>query len=102
MTRFEVLTDVELAAGLAELNGWSGATAQISRVVEAPSFLTGIDLVARVAAIAEAMDHHPDIDIRWRRVRFALSTHDAGGVTPRDLQLAAEIDRLAAGLAPPI
>jgi 4a-hydroxytetrahydrobiopterin dehydratase len=94
----EVLTDVELAAGLADLDGWSGDTDAITRLVEAPSFLAGIDLVAQVATEAEEVDHHPDIDIRWRRVTFTLSTHDAGGVTRLDLELARKIDGLAAAL----
>jgi 4a-hydroxytetrahydrobiopterin dehydratase len=93
-----VLSDVELAAGLADLDGWSGDVGAITRLVEAPTFLAGIDLVAQVAAAAEEMDHHPDIDIRWRRVRFTLSTHDAEGVTRLDLELAGKIDGLAAGL----
>jgi 4a-hydroxytetrahydrobiopterin dehydratase len=95
MARPAVLTDVEVATGLASLDGWSGDTSSISRLVEAPSFLAGIELVSRVAAAAEDMDHHPDIDIRWRRLRFTLSTHDAGGVTRLDLELASRIDGLA-------
>jgi 4a-hydroxytetrahydrobiopterin dehydratase len=94
-TRPEVLTDGEVAAGLGDLDRWSGDTTAITREVEAPSFLLGIELVRAVAGVAEEMDHHPDIDIRWRQVRFTLSTHDAGGVTPLDLDLAGRIDRLA-------
>ncbi len=48
--------------------------------------------MAAVAETAEAMDHHPDIDIRWRTLRFVLSTHSAGGLTALDLDLAARID----------
>ncbi len=48
--------------------------------------------MAAVAGTAEAMDHHPDIDIRWRTLRFVLSTHSAGGLTALDLDLAARID----------
>jgi 4a-hydroxytetrahydrobiopterin dehydratase len=66
----------------------------IRRTYEAPSFLAGIAFVERVARAAEAADHHPDIDIRWRKVTLALVTHDAGGLTWRDTQLAAEADRL--------
>jgi 4a-hydroxytetrahydrobiopterin dehydratase len=91
----QVLTDVVLASGLADLDGWSGDTAAITREVVAPSFLQGVELVRAVAGVAEEMNHHPDIDIRWRRVRFTLSTHDAGGVTLLDLDLAARIDQLA-------
>jgi len=93
------LSPAEVAAGLRELPEWSGDATGISRTVAAPSFLAGIDLVARVARVAEEMDHHPDIDIRWRRVRFGLSTHDAGGVTRLDLEQAGRIDALAAALA---
>ena len=92
----EVLNAAELAAALDRLDGWAGDTASIERTISAPSFLEAIRVVDDVAVAAEAADHHPDIDIRWRRVRFALSTHSAGGVTAKDLALAAEVDRLAA------
>jgi len=54
--------------------------------------MEGIRFIGRVAEMAEAADHHPDIDIRYRNVRFALSTHDEGGLTDKDLQLAADIN----------
>jgi 4a-hydroxytetrahydrobiopterin dehydratase len=92
----EVLNAAELTAALDRLAGWAGDTVSIERTVSAPSFLEAIRVVDEVAVAAEAADHHPDIDIRWRRVRFALSTHSAGGVTAKDLALAAEIDRVAA------
>jgi 4a-hydroxytetrahydrobiopterin dehydratase len=90
-----VLTDAELATALAGLPAWSGTTKGIERTVHAASFLAGIALVDGVAQAAEAADHHPDIDIRWRDVTFRLSTHSAGGVTDKDVALAREIDRLA-------
>ena len=92
-----LLDAAEVDRALAEdLPAWSraGDTA-ITRDVQAASFLQGIALVVEVARAAEEADHHPDIDIRWRTVRFTLSTHSEGGVTLRDLALAAEIDRLA-------
>lgn len=98
MARPSPLSAEEVTRGLAALQGWSGDTSGIERVVEAPSFLSGIRLVTDVARIAEEMDHHPDIDIRWRRVRFFLSTHDAGGVTELDLAQARRIDALVAAL----
>ncbi len=67
----------------------------IRRDITAETFAGGIRLVDEVAAIADAMDHHPDIDIRWTTLTFRLSTHSAGGLTDNDLRLAAEIDRLA-------
>jgi len=71
----------------------------LRRDVQAPSFLAGIQLVDDVAQAAEAMDHHPDIDIRWRTVTFTLSTHSVGGLTELDLRLAERIDQLTASLS---
>ncbi|MFB7722600.1 4a-hydroxytetrahydrobiopterin dehydratase [Nocardia sp. NPDC056100] len=88
------LSEEDLAKALHELPGWTRTGDSISRTVEAASFLAGIELVRRVAVAAEAANHHPDIDIRWRRVTFTLSTHDADGLTALDVALAHEIDRL--------
>lgn len=66
----------------------------LRRTVTTPGFATAVAAVAAVAVHAERADHHPDIDIRWRTVHFALSTHSAGGLTGRDLDLAATIDDL--------
>jgi len=93
----KTLSDEEVAAALIELREWSGDAQGIRRTVKADSFLAGIALVDAVAQAAEAVDHHPDIDIRWRTVTFALVTHAAGGVTGRDLDFAGTIDRLIAG-----
>jgi 4a-hydroxytetrahydrobiopterin dehydratase len=80
-----------------ELEGrrdWSGDAQAIRREVEAPTFLDAIRLVDAVAVVAEELDHHPDIDIRWRTVTFGCSTHVASGVTSRDFALADRIDAL--------
>jgi 4a-hydroxytetrahydrobiopterin dehydratase len=90
-----VLSAEQLAAALGELPGWAGNPDEISRAVTAPTFLDGIRLVDAVAAAAEAADHHPDIDIRWRTVTFRLATHSAGGVTDADLSMARSINTLA-------
>jgi 4a-hydroxytetrahydrobiopterin dehydratase len=90
-----LLTDDELNAALKDLPDWVRAGAEITRTVEAATFPAGIELVRRVASAAEAANHHPDIDIRWRRVTLTLSTHSAGGLTGLDISLAHEIDRLA-------
>jgi 4a-hydroxytetrahydrobiopterin dehydratase len=82
-------------AALTELPAWHGDANQIERAVEAPDFLTGIRIVGDVAQLAESMDHHPDIDIRWRTVTFRLSTHSEGGVTAKDIELAHSIDDAA-------
>jgi 4a-hydroxytetrahydrobiopterin dehydratase len=89
-----LLDAAAIAEALTDLPDWSGDTEGISRTVEAASFPAAIALVNAVAEAAEAADHHPDIDIRWRTVTFSLSTHSAGGVTSKDIAMAATIDRL--------
>ena len=91
-----LLTPEALKQFLAEHPEWKHEGGMIRRTYEAPSFLGGIDFVNRVAKVAEAANHHPDIDIRWRKVTLALVTHDAGGLTWRDTKLAAEADTLFA------
>jgi 4a-hydroxytetrahydrobiopterin dehydratase len=89
-----VLSNDEVDAALPGLTGWERDGSELRRAVKFPQFLAGIDAVRRVAEAAEAADHHPDIDIRWRTVTFVLSTHSEGGITNKDLELAAAIDRL--------
>ena len=91
----ELLSPDDVRAALAHLPGWSGDEKQISRSVKAPTFAAGISLVDAVAQVADEMDHHPDIDIRWTTVTFACSTHSKGGVTDADIALARRIDELA-------
>jgi 4a-hydroxytetrahydrobiopterin dehydratase len=92
----DLLGAEELARELAALPRWEGDTTALSRTVRAPDFPTAIRLVDAVAVDAEEMDHHPDMDIRWRSVTFVLSTHSAGGVTGNDIALARRIDAHAA------
>ena len=91
-----VLTDEQVDAALPELNGWERSKGALRRSVEFPGFLDGIDAVRRVGEHAESKDHHPDIDIRWRTVTFALVTHSEGGITEKDLQMARDIDGILA------
>ena len=86
------LSDDEIARRLAHAPGWSREGDEIVRVAELPTFLAAIDAVRRVADLAEAANHHPDIDIRYRKVRFALTTHDDGGISEKDFDLASGID----------
>ena len=91
------LTDDEVAAALAGLGGWTREADAIHRTVTCADFRGAIALVNAVADAAEAANHHPDIEIRrYRRVIFTLSTHAAKAITRRDIDMAAEIDRLAA------
>ncbi|MEB3050867.1 4a-hydroxytetrahydrobiopterin dehydratase [Mycolicibacter sp. MYC123] len=91
-----LLTDDQVDAALSGLDGWERVDGTLRRSVTFPAFLAGIDAVRRVAEHAEAVDHHPDIDIRWRTVLFTLVTHSAGGITEKDVGLAIEINRLLA------
>ena len=83
-----------LDEGLAGLPDWRREGDVIVRAVRCASFRAAIDLVDRVADAAEAADHHPDIEIVWRRVTFRLISKASGGLTQRDLDMAASIDRL--------
>ena len=94
----DLLPAPEVDARLRPLSAWHRMGDTIVATYAMPSFPHAIALVAAAAAAAEAADHHPDMDIRWRRVTFTLTTHDAGGLTARDLDLAAAIDAAATGL----
>ncbi len=89
------LSDDEIAGGLESLAGWSRAGDEIEKVYELDSFPGAVAFVTRVGFLAERADHHPDLDIRWRKVRVALSTHSEGGITDKDLSLAGEIEAAA-------
>ena len=101
MTRSEprLLDDEEVTRQLGDLPGWSADGGGLRASYEAPDFMTAVRLVGEVAAEAEAMDHHPDIDLRWRTVTFWCSTHSAGGVTQLDIELAHRISEWAGRLA---
>jgi 4a-hydroxytetrahydrobiopterin dehydratase len=90
-----LLNDAEIADGLARLPGWIREGDWIVRAVRLPTFRAAIDLVDRVADVAEAADHHPDMEIVWRRVTFRLTTKASGGISEKDLAMAAQIDQLA-------
>jgi 4a-hydroxytetrahydrobiopterin dehydratase len=89
-----LLTEQEIAARLEDLGGWKLEGKEIRRTFKLPSFPAAIAFVTHVAFLAEAADHHPDIDIRYNSVSFALMTHDAGGLTTKDFDLAAQIDEI--------
>ena len=91
------LTEQEIAAGLEKLPGWSREGNAIRRGYTFSTFAEGIRFVDRVATEADRADHHPDIDVRWTMVTMTLSTHSAGGLTRKDLALAAAIDAAARG-----
>ena len=85
----------EVKERLTRLPEWQLEKAEIVRNFEFADFPAAMKFVNRVADRAEAAGHHPDIDIRWNKVRLALTSHDAGGLTLKDFNLAAEIDSLS-------
>jgi 4a-hydroxytetrahydrobiopterin dehydratase len=91
------LPDDAVRKGLGSLPGWERRDDEIEKVYELPSFPDAVAFVTRVGFLAEKADHHPDLDIRWRKVRVALSTHSEGGITDKDLALAGEIEGVAGG-----
>jgi 4a-hydroxytetrahydrobiopterin dehydratase len=91
------LSDIDIQRELGRLNGWSRRGDALVKTYQFPTFRAGIEFVTRVARSADAADHHPDIDIRYTKVTCTLSTHSAGGITAKDLALAAEIERVADG-----
>lgn len=76
---------------------WTYSDGSLRATFAAPNFPAAIAWVDAIAVIAEEMDHHPDIDIRWRTLHFTLSTHSAGGVTALDTELALRIEAVVAG-----
>ena len=90
----KTLGEPEIAKALGRLEGWERDGQAIRKLYTFKAFADGIRFVDRVALEADTMDHHPDIDIRYTTVVMALSTHSAGGLTRKDVQLAEAIDRL--------
>ena len=91
----DTLNHEQIEAALAELGGWGFQGEALVRTLRFPDFVQAVDFVDRLAVVAEAQRHHPDIDIRYNKVTLHLSSHDAGGVTQRDVRLAEAIQELA-------
>ncbi len=96
----ERLSSEARAAALAELAGWSEVEGRdaISRTYRFQDFNAAFGFMSRVALLAEKMDHHPEWFNVYNRVEVTLTTHDAGGLSARDLAMARAMDRFAAGL----
>ena len=88
----ELLSDEDIGKALGRQQDWRLDEGALVREVELASFPQAIQVVNRVAEIAENDNHHPDIDIRWRTLTFRCSTHSEGGITALDVTLAEEID----------
>jgi len=88
----EKLSDISIQRELGTLPGWSRKGDVITKTFQFRDFLTGIAFVSAEAKAADAADHHPDIDIRYTKVICTLSTHSAGGITQKDLDMARKIE----------
>lgn len=89
----ELLSDEQIQEALRGLPSWQRDGSALVRTAELKDFPAAIEVVNRVADAAERADHHPDIDIRWRKLTFSLSTHSDGGITAKDVAMAGEIDK---------
>lgn len=90
------LSSQEIVSQLESLAGWQLEGGEIVRTFSFRDFPGSLEFVNRVGELAETAGHHPDIDIRYNKVRLALATHDAGGITTKDFDLAGKINQIAA------
>ena len=89
-----VLDSGTLKEKLLALPGWEYIDGQITKTYKADSFHRAVAFVVQVGMIADAADHHPDMDIRYNRVTLAMSTHSEGGITEKDIALSEHCERL--------
>ncbi len=96
------LAQGELDQALKELSGWSVRDGMLTKTYKHASYPEAIVFVNAVAHLAEALNHHPDVDIRYCDITLALTTHDQGGITAKDTELAGRVEaiRRKAGVSP--
>lgn len=90
----DLIPQEQLAGSLQKIPHWDNSGGGIERIFEFKNFAEALAFVNEVGGLAEEANHHPDIDIRWNKVRLLLVTHSAGGLTDLDVALAEQIDRL--------
>ncbi|GAB1344349.1 4a-hydroxytetrahydrobiopterin dehydratase [Gemmatimonas sp.] len=93
MTHATLLSELEIQYQLSLLPGWTRHGEAITKRFTFATFPAGIAFIGRVSEVAEAQQHHPDIDIRYTTITFTLSTHDSGGITAKDVALASDIEQ---------
>jgi len=93
LNRNELLSDIAVQRGLGQLQpGWSRKGDSLVKTFQFNTFPAGINFVVRVAQASETAGHHPDIDVRYTKVTCSLTSHEQGGITQKDLDMANEID----------
>ena len=90
-----LLSDSEIEARLAGLSGWEREGEAIARSFDRGDFVGSVRFAEAIVAPAEAMNHHPDLEISWSTVKVTISTHSEGGLTEADFELAAKVDAVA-------
>ena len=88
------LSPDEVAQQMEGLDGWIAEADVLMKRFEFPNFAASLDFVNKVGALAEAADHHPDVKFGWGYAEFAMTTHDRGGLTEFDFDLARKIDAI--------
>ena len=89
------LSDEEIEQRLAGMGGWERDGDAIRKTFEGEDFMSSVGLVDRLAPVAEEMNHHPDLEISWDKVKVSITNHAEGGLTENDFELARKIDALA-------
>jgi 4a-hydroxytetrahydrobiopterin dehydratase len=89
-----LLSDQEIEQRLGSLEGWSREGDAISKTFERDDFVGSVKFVDAMVEPAEAMNHHPDLEISWDKVKVSITNHAEGGLTENDFELAAKIDAL--------
>ena len=92
----DLLDNAALASALLALNGWQKEGNAIVKVYDCKTFPSAAALLMRALLLAERMDHHPDVDLRYSKLRILLSSHDVGGISQRDVKFAQKLDEAAA------
>lgn len=92
----KLLPESEIKSRLKALKGWKGEGDFITKTFEFGNFMDGIQFIDRIAKVAEEEQHHPDIHVKYTTIKLSIQTHSAGGVTKRDFDLAASIERIQA------
>jgi len=95
LTGMALLSEAEIEAGLAELSGWELAGEAIRKRFSCGDFVGSVRFVQSLVEPAEAMNHHPDLELSWDTVTVTISTHSEGGLTAADFELAGKVDALS-------
>jgi 4a-hydroxytetrahydrobiopterin dehydratase len=91
----DLLSDDEIQSRLSELEGWEREGDVITKTFERGDFVGSVEFVKSLVEPAEGMNHHPDLELSWDKVKVSITNHAAGGLTPADFELAGKIDALA-------